>query len=197
MVIMPVTGNDIGFTQKGWMKLEAALSKKAQSNHPSQWTVDNYFDSLLKLMVSSTKTTEIGSDEQAEVERDFSSAWGGREVFLGVSHEADTVITLEGDVMFPEEASDDEIKAKIIDDFAGEIWEEHYDCQKTVDAISNRMPGSDIEKKTSAVVDSFERKPDNICHIVLSLTVELTSSESASESRSRLDFEREDRMGDD
>ena len=137
MRIMPISGNNIGFSRKGW----SATGRTVQAQGvPS--TDEAYCQALEGLVAVSSGTIQgtIQSDSQprAEVVRSPSSPWGGREVPTGTDYSAEMDLDLEGNVPLITEADDETLKTQIAKDF----MEWAYESNKAVEAATSKITSS-------------------------------------------------------
>ena len=172
------------------MKLENALSKKAQGESPTNSAmIETYFDSLFNLVITSQNTTN-NTEEMTEALPNDS------EVSMGMEYSAEATIVLSGDVKFPFDASDEDVKNKIANDFAEEVWLDREDCRQVAEDLKSDMHGVNTETTAHAEIISLAKNADRTYSIVMQLIISVTGNESNSDMQSRFDDERGDeRLG--
>jgi len=186
MRIMPLKGNDIGFTSKAWRHIEASVSKKAQADVGDNQDVA-YWMSLADLTITA-QSARHGSDKASSVVRSPSSLWGGKEVNVGNDNYLIVKMSLEGAIVLPPKFSgipDDEIKKQIEQDFS-DSWEDNPACFQTVSEHKQELHGSRADGDyISVTVKSFSTQTDGSATVVIDLQVTSFSHESEMDAGSR------------
>jgi len=189
MKILPLQGNNIGFTAKAWRNIEASLFKKAQNVNPDQ--EEAYWLSLAELPVTST-SSNAGSEEMSGFVQSPSS-WGGKEVNTGSENYFSVQIALNGSVVLPPRFSgtpDEEIKKEIEQDFS-DSWTENQACRQIVNECKKELVGEKSDSDDVEVtVTSFSKQTDGSAIVAINLKVTSSSYESEFDAKTRADDQR-------
>jgi hypothetical protein len=193
MKILPTTGNELGFSQKSWNKIEASISHKSQVEVDQN---DAYVDSLKALQIKSSKISKVGTETLSEFVRSPSSPYGGKEVINGYKFSGDVDIVLEGNVTLPESLiNNPKIKEDIAKDFV-DIWGEINTCYSVVEEMTSQLKDygeGEVHIEPFAEVVELSKNPDGTYRIVINFNAECSNEDSASNIRTRKDSERVER----
>lgn len=185
MRIMLSSGNDIGFTRKGWAAIGRSIkSQETPSNDGAYW------ESLDSLAATSVTRGDVETEEISDVVRSPSSSWGGREVPMGVNYSSETRVTLEGNVVIQEQ-DDEAAKAQIAKDFMDWSHENNKAVDSAIADLKSQLHG-EASTDVTAQVTSLSRNPDGTAKVTMVVTITATGGESDIEKKSRLSNERAD-----
>jgi hypothetical protein len=190
MKIMPVSGNDVGFSPVQLKRIESVLRKKICMADDA---LDNYFDDLNALPKKSITQTKIETNEQAEVVRSPNSLWGGKETNSGLYHDVSVTVILEGKVRYPYDDTDQNVSAEIARDF-DENWENNDACFEAVNGVASQLYGDAQNKEIfhSTVVSSISKTGDKTYLVTITLSATISSQESAFDAEERRNIEKAD-----
>lgn len=182
MMIMPLSGNDIGFGAKSWKRLEAAVAHKSQVEVDAD---DAYWGALFELPVVSMEVSKV----ETEVYDEDRNNW--TEYFATVK------VMLSGNVPMPVGVdSADVLPARISEDFA-QAYNDNDACNKALSEAQSELPGEKLDAEDGATVEvkSLIVNPDGTAKVVIELSVRIKSGESAADAKGRADDERGETLG--
>jgi hypothetical protein len=194
MKILPTAGNDLGFSMKGWNKIEAAISHKSQVEVDQN---DAYINSLKDLQIKSSKISKVETDTLSEFVRSPSSQYGGKEVVNGYKFSGDVDIVLEGTISLPSSLiNNPEVKDNIAKDFM-DIWGEINSCYSVVEEMTSQLKDygeGEVHVEPFADVVELSQNPDGTYWITINFNAKCSNEDTVGNIRSRRESERSERV---
>ena len=178
MMIMPLSGNDIGFSQKTLRKLAAAIGVQPEKDFINDLDGERYLNSVLELPIKAEKHMRREEGEVADV----AGRTSGYVETVGIE------LMLEGTVFATPSIVDDRLKAIIKEDIE-ELGLDEARFMEIVKGLEEEVQGIK-ERQANAEIVAFSRNPDGTANVTVRFTIVVEGGESSHERRQRANDER-------